>query len=234
MFDFLASPSILSIAVVWIGALCTLGIYSVLYRENKLFRFFEHLFIGLATGWTIFTTWNDVLRPRWWLPMVQKGQWWWAFALPAGLLFYLVYSRKHNWMSRLIFGVFFGAAAGQAFQGWAAKYFPLIRSAINNPLRPTPEAVSVPDAYSLTPYSFVLNNALFLAILVAVTTYFLFSFPQKSKTTQTVSRYGRYVLMFAFGAIFGSTIMARMALLIGRMYYLIHDWIQVTVLGRPG
>lgn len=231
MFSFLTSGPWVQVAVVWIGALCTLGIYSVLYRENKVFRFFEHLFIGLATGWTVFTAWNDVLRPRWWELMVVKGQWWWAFALPGGLLFYLVYSKRHNWMSRLIFGLFFGAAAGQAFQGIAAKYFPLVRSAINNPLRPTPEATAAPDSYALTPFSFVLNNALFLAILVCVTTYFVFSFEQK-KPAKAAARWGRYVLMFAFGAIFGSTIMARMSLLIGRMYYLVHDWIQVTILHR--
>jgi hypothetical protein len=33
--------------------------------------------------------------------------------------------------------------------------------------------------------------------------------------------------MFAFGAIFGSTIMTRMALLIDRVYFLLHDWLRV-------
>lgn len=215
--------------VVWLGALCTLGIYSILYRENRVFRFFEHLFIGLATGYTIYTTWNDVLRPRWWEPMASKGEWWWALAFPAGMLFYLVYSKKHVWMSRLMFGLFFGAAAGRAFQGWAALFFPLARSAVNVPLINTPEA-KAPDAYAFTPYSAGLNNLLFLVILVSVMTYFFFSFEQKSRPVQQVSKLGRNLLMVAFGAIFGSTIMARMSLLIGRMYFLLHDWVQVVIL----
>src|SRR6476469_2841443 len=140
VFSFLTNRDVVSLIVVWFGARCTLGIYSILYRENKVFRFFEHLYIGLATGYTIYITWNDTLKPRWWEPMVQKGQWWWAFALPAGLLFYMIYSRKHAWMSRLIFGVFFGIAAGTAFQGFAADLFPLIRSAVNIPLINPPEA----------------------------------------------------------------------------------------------
>jgi hypothetical protein len=45
-----------------------------------------------------------------------------------------------------------------------------------------------------------------------------------------VSKFGRYTLMVAFGALFGSTIMARMSLLIGRMYFLIHDFVQVQLL----
>jgi branched-subunit amino acid transport protein len=75
---------------------------------------------------------------------------------------------------------------------------------------------------------------LFLAILVSVMTYFFFSFEQKGKVSQGVSRFGRFILMFAFGAIFGSTIMARLSLLIGRVYYLIHDWIQVVMLHQHG
>jgi small-conductance mechanosensitive channel len=145
----------------------------------------------------------------------------------------MVYSKKHAWMSRLIFGLFFGAAAGQAFQGFAARYFPLIRSAVNVPLYNPPE-VNAPGAYALTPVSAVLNNVLFLVIVVSVMTYFFFSFEQKTKPVQAASRFGRYVLMFAFGAIFGSTIMARMSLLIGRVYFLIHDWIQVTILKQTG
>jgi hypothetical protein len=233
VFSFLTNPDVVKLIVVWFGALCTLGIYTILYRENKVFRFFEHLYIGLATGYTIYITWNDALKPRWWEPMVQKGQWWWAFALPAGLLFYMVYSKKHAWMSRLIFGLFFGAAAGQAFQGLAADLFPLIRSAVNVPMVNPPEA-HAPGAYWLSPVSAVLNNALFIVILLSVMTYFFFSFEQKNRAVQGVSRLGRYILMFAFGSIFGQTIMARLSLLIGRLYFLIHDWIRATILHQSG
>ena len=228
MFSFLADPTFVRIIYVWCAALCTLGIYSILYKENKVFRFLEHLFLGLATGYTVSQTWTTVLKPQWWEPMFNEGKWWWAFALPAGLLFYTVYSRKHSWMSRLIFGLFFGAAAGRAFQAFAATYFPLLKSAVNIPLVNPPE-IKAPGAYWLTSTSAVLNNLLFLAIVVSVMVYFFFSFEQKNAAVRSVSRFGRYILMFAFGAIFGSTIMARMSLLIGRIYFLIHDWIQVTM-----
>lgn len=233
MFSWLTDPQIVATLTTWLGALCTLGIYSVLYRENKVFRVFEHLFLGLATGYTIATTWNDILKPRWWKPMVDEGRWWFLFAVPASLLFYMVYSKRHNWMSRVIFGFFFGAAAGQSFQAFASLYFPQIQATVNVRFIDPPEA-QAPDAYALTPFSAALNNLLGLAILASVMTYFLFSFEQKGKVVPAVSRFGRYVLMFAFGSIFGSTIMARMSLLIGRMYFLIHDWVQVTILRQAG
>jgi hypothetical protein len=217
----------MSTLTVWFAAACTLGLYTILYKENRVFRFFEHLFIGLGSGYLIYLTWNDTLRPRWWEPMVQEGRWWWAMALPAGLLFYSVYSRKHAWLSRVIFGLFFGLTAGQAFQRFAAVQFPLIRSAADVPLVNPPEA-RAPDAYALTPISAVLNNALFLVIVVSVMSYFFFSFRSNARAVGAVSKLGRYILMFAFGAIFGSTITARMSLLIGRVYFLLHDWLHIA------
>ena len=31
-----------------LGVVATIGLYSVLYRENKFYRFWEHVFLGLA------------------------------------------------------------------------------------------------------------------------------------------------------------------------------------------
>jgi hypothetical protein len=228
MFSFLKNPDFITAGVLWLGAICNLGIYTILYRENRIFRFFEHLFIGVATGYTMYVAWNDVLKPEWWEPMTKDGQWWLAAFIPAGLLFYTIYSNKHAWMSRIIFGIFFGAAAGQTFQGYAAYYFPLARSIADVKLVNPPEATA-PGHYYMTPFSAVANNWLFIVIVVAVMTYFFFSFEQKNAVIKNTSRLGRYVLMFSFGAIFGSTIGARMNLLIGRLYFLIHDWILVGI-----
>ncbi len=224
------SETTTTLVVMWLGVACTLGIYSILYRENKVFRFFEHVYLGLAAGYTISTTWNDVLKPQWWEPMFKDGRWWLAAAFPVGMLFYMIYSRRNAWMSRLIFGLFFGAAAGQTFQAFAADYFPKVRLAASKALFDLPEATG-PGTYGLSPISAAVNNLLFVVILASVMTYFFFSFEQKGKVIPKVSKFGRYTLMIAFGALFGSTIMARMSLLIGRMYFLIHDFVQATLLG---
>ena len=36
-----------------IGGFFTLGIFSYLWRENRFYRFCEHLFIGIAAGWAL-------------------------------------------------------------------------------------------------------------------------------------------------------------------------------------
>ena len=56
--------------LVTISAILTLGLYSLLYRENKFYRFVEHTFVGLAAGFSMYQIVSEVLYPRWWLPMV--------------------------------------------------------------------------------------------------------------------------------------------------------------------
>lgn len=220
--------------ILWIGAICTLGLYSVLYKENRLYRLFEHLFLGLATGYMIANTWTDVIRPKWWVPMWEQGQWWLIFALVAGLFYYFIYSKKHNWLARLIIGFFMGAASGQAFQVFVNDTWPQIPGSFK-PLIPhgaVAAAAGHPKIAALT-FADALNNLIFMVVLACVMSYFFFSIEQKNPVVRGSARLGRWLMMFAFGAIFGATVMARMALLIDRMYFLLFEFGGV-VGGAPG
>ena len=211
--------------ILWIGALCTLGLYSVLYKENKIYRFFEHVFLGLATGYLIATTWTDVLLPKWWIPMWDKGQWPWIFTLIAGSLYYFIYSKKYNWMARLLIGFFLGVASGQQFQGFVNDAWPQVRTSFR-PIIPHDAIAKTADHPAVKALTTVdaLNNLIFILILLCVMSYFFFSFEQKHKALKGSAQAGRWLMMFTFGAIFGATIMARLALLIDRMDYLLNDF----------
>jgi hypothetical protein len=77
--------------------------------------------------------------------------------------------------------------------------------------------LSVPEA---------VNNAIFLFVLLTVMSYFFFSFDyEKHRRAAKAAQIGRWMLMLGFGAMFGATVMARMSLLIGRMWFLLHDWL---------
>jgi len=211
--------------MLWIGAFCTLGLYSVLYKENKIYRLFEHLFLGLATGYLIANTWTDVLLPKWWDPLWNEGKSYYIYALPLGLCFYFIYSKKNSWIARLIIGFFLGVGAGQTFQGFVGDTWPQIVTTFRPVIaraavpkigdHPALKAVSWPDA---------INNLVFLVVLLCVMSYFFFSFEQKHPVLKGSAKLGRWLMMFSFGAIFGSTIMARLALLIDRMDSLMNDF----------
>lgn len=202
--------------VVWLAALSTLAIFSILYRENAVYRFFEHVFIGLATGYGLYRLWNDVLLPNWWTPMVVEGRWAWIFALVVGSMFYTIYTPRYAWMSRLLMTTLMGMAAGIAFKGFATLYVPQLVASF----RPVVQAAP--------PY-ILFNNLLIVLTIITVMTYFFFSFEHKNRVVRGSATLGRWLLMIAFGAIFGSTVMARMALLTYRIWFLLHEWLGRTV-----
>ncbi len=203
--------------MLWAGAISTIAMYSILYGENRFYRLFEHIFIGLAAGYSIYITWSIIIRPRWIEPMYYEGQWYWIFALVAGSMFYFMYSKRYVWISRIIIGAFMGLAAGGIFREFFEIYFPQIRSS----MRPISEIIAA------TPGQTVLNSAealVFYVILFSSMLYFFFSFDFKGRVVKKAALYGRWFLMIGFGAMFGATVMGRMTLFIGRFNFLINDW----------
>lgn len=226
------------------GVLATIGLYSVLYRENRFYRFWEHLFLGLAAGWGLVVLWKEVLKSSWWDKMVGSapdaagtgaamGYWAYAFLLPLGLLGYYVFSRRHNWISRIPIGVILGLYSGQQFQAFQNFYVPQIDASLK-PLFPTADGFLKPPVAGLSKAetavvnsnvygSQALSNLIFVITLLSVIAYFLFSFDVRSKALRGFTNLGRWLLMIGFGAIFGSTVMMRFTLLIDRMYFV---WIE--------
>lgn len=195
---------------IWVGALCTFAIYTVLYKENKFYRLFEHIFIGLGAGYGVYVTWTNILYPKWWKPMVEGHQWWWVYAAVIGSMFYFMYSKKHAWISRVVFGLFMGFAAGGIFREFYETYFPQIGSSM--------KAFNGGAAH-------VASVIVFYVILFGAMSYFFFSFEHKHPAVTASAKAGRWFLMIGFGAMFGSTVMGRMTLFIGRLNFLLNQWI---------
>jgi hypothetical protein len=228
---------------VLVAAFCTLGVFTLLYRENVVSRLFEHLMIGLAMGYGVAVTWTNVLKPNWWDRMVgAEGapvNLWWLLALLPGLLWYFQMSKKRVWLSRLIICCFMGMAAGNTFKG----IFNLLLQ---------PEKGQIPDGFralytvheggvhpenvlcNFTGGAFHLgaeeaNNILFLVIVLCVLSYFFFTFSHvRNPVLRSSSRLGRLFLMVCFGAIFGGAVQGRMSLLIDRLGFLFRDWLHWT------
>lgn len=68
------------------------------------------------------------------------------------------------------------------------------------------------------------ENSVFVLTFVAVMYYFFFSFKRTTRAGAALAHSGRLMLMVCFGAFFGSTVMARMALLVERVSFLLIDW----------
>ncbi len=233
------------------GVVATIGLYSVLYRETKFYRLFEHIFLGLAAGWAMVALWTETLSAQWWDLMVgtpadgpnpaTQGHWLYAIMLPIGLMGYLVFSKKHNWMSRIPIGIILGLWSGQQIQVWWNRYGPNIAASMK-PLVPTTwDSLFVPSGPDVTGdrakevasqvfLSQAISNWIFVLTLLCVMSYFIFSVDFKGKFTGGMTKWGRWLLMVGFGAIFGSTVMTRFSLLIDRMYFIWIEWLRDGVI----
>jgi len=205
---------------VWVrclAALSTVSILSFLYGENRLYRLFEHIFIGAATGYLVFVVWRDSLQGDWWQPLAKQGKWYLIFAPLIASMYYTVYFPKYAWMSRLLIGTLFGLYAGQCFQNFAAQVFPQISSSFLPLWR-----------HGNMTWGQVFNNWVFMITLLAVMIYFFFSIRHERAGIRQSAILGRWLLMIAFGATFGSTVMARFSLFIARMQFLLVDWLHIA------
>jgi hypothetical protein len=217
------------------GGFCVLAIYSFLWRENRFYRFFEHLYIGVATGYGVVETVANFVWPDWLKPTLgydlqpwQPYEWWKLYMfIPAafGMLMYFMLSRKHNWIARLVIGTGLGIAGGMAFQGFFGGFFPTLvdsfRPLVAHSFDPASGAARLN-------WPLMFGNLLFLITLVCAMTYFFFSFEHNKPGIKQASALGRWLMMVTFGAFFGSTVMARMALLIDRLQFIIHDWYRAV------
>lgn len=87
-------------------------------------------------------------------------------------------------------------------------------------------ALELPRPSRKLVWSDYVSNWIFVGTVVAVMTYFFFSFRQSAKPVAAVSTAGRWMLMIAFGAFFGNTVMTRMSYLLDRLMFLIDDWLK--------
>jgi hypothetical protein len=53
-----------------------------------------------------------------------------------------------------------------------------------------------------------------------------------TRALETVARgwgyLGRWFILIAFGALFAGTAISRVSILVNRVYFLLHDWVQVV------
>ena len=213
---------------VFVGGVSTLAIFSFLYKENFVYRFFEHLFIGIATAYGIVYTVQSFIWPKIFQPLLgldrivfpdgtynepyNKLNLLFLLPMAFGSLYYFILSRRHNWLAQLVIGFSFGVSAGLTFKGLFVELLPQL----SDSFRP----LYVPGSIATT-----VNNWVFIFTLFTGMCYFFFTFRRRpGGFIERSSMAGRWMLMGCFGAFFGSTIMARMALLVERLEFLIHRW----------
>ena len=203
---------------LWVAAIFTIGIYSFLYKENPLYRLAEHLVVGVSTGYGIAITYTNVIQPRLVGPISNGEPGAWILIIPAllGLLYITRFFPNVAWLSRYPMAFLMGASMGVGF--------PLSMKA--QVLRQL-EASLIPLYETGMSWDIVFGNVVMVLGTLAALIYFFFSKPHKGPFFGTGSKIGIWVIMVGFGATFGFTVMGRISLLIGRIQFLLGDWLHI-------
>ena len=201
----------------WVAALLTLAIFSFLYKDNPFYKFAEHLFVGTSAGYYLALYYHNNVYPNLLEPVFRYHHYLTIVPLLLGLLFFTRFLPRvpylMRWPMAFLLGVGSGVAVPATFQ---ARIIKQIQGTIL-----TPDSAS-------TPATFV-NALIVLLGVLFVLTYFFFSREQKGFLKVT-SRIGIIFLMIGFGASFGYTVMARVSLLIGRIHFLLSEWLGILKL----
>jgi hypothetical protein len=193
---------------LWIAVFVTLMVFSFLYKENPLFRLAEYLFVGLSSGYG-FAAAVRVFANQALTPILVDQSYGFIIPLILGALFYMQFSKKYSNLYRLPLSLAIGYGLGVTVWSVMQAYFiTQVRAAIIPVF--TGDLVTTID-----------NIVLVLGTVLSLS-YFILYREQKGPWGG-ITRVGKYFILVTLGAVFGSTVLGRMALVIQRVQFLTGD-----------
>jgi len=154
---------------IMVGAGLTLAMYSFLYKDNPVFKFAEHLYIGVSVGYIIVITIYDTLMPNLFTPLFNPGpekspKYILIIPFALGVLMFSRFVPKYAWLFRWSIAFIVGFGAGVAIPN-------IIKA--NILVQAQSSMVSVTDGWSTT------CAIIALVGVVTVLLYFFFSLEHK-------------------------------------------------------
>ena len=197
---------------VWTAVFFTLGIYSILYRENPWFRIAESIYLGVAVGYGVGQDFKYI-RDQW------GGQWssnagymlLFAIVMMLGIFWYARFNKEtfylYRWPLALVVGTGIGAALKTVI---FSQFLAQITSQANTPFFVAGDMVTT------------INNILIQIMVPSVLLYFWFTGEfRESAPMKVVEKMARYTMMAGFGSAYGYTVLTRYSLFIGRAQFLL-------------
>ncbi len=199
---------ILAVIGVWVAVFITLMVLSFLYKENPFFRLMEYVFVGLSTGYAFAASLrlfiNQALSP-----IFIDGSYDFIVPLILGALFYAQFSKKYSSLYRLPLSLAIGYGLGITIWSVMQTYFLRQLTATMIPL------------YTGTLLTSFDNIVLIVGTILSLS-YFILHREQKG-TWGALTKVGKYFVLATLGAVFGSTVLGRMAIIIQRIQFLAGD-----------
>ena len=193
--------------VIWVSSIVTIIAFSYLFKENELYKAVEHLYVGVAAGYTLVMGYNNIVS-KVWTPLTRDKNF--LVLIPAilGLMLYVPYvSKQYSWVKRIPIAAIVGIGMALTARTQIMQQFVGQIKATVGPVKN-------------------INSLIILLGTVGTLCYFLFTL-RPSLPVKTGSEIGKWTIMVTLGAAFGAGIMGRISLLIDRMFLIFRDWIPL-------
>ena len=188
-----------------LAMLLTVAIFSYVYGETPLFRFAEHIFVGVATGHGMVVAYKYIVDNA--VTPFINGNISTLIGLIFGVVMLFNVSKETAWISRWSIGIMTGAILGLGVKA-------LVSVNLVN------QIVGTISPFVGKGIGLETLNAL-LILIGTITSLMYFTFTYKNKGLEYLSRIGRIFLMITLGGYFGNTTLSRLTLLSGRIVFLL-------------
>jgi len=213
------------------GAFLTFCIFSFLYKDNPLYKFAEHLMVGVSAGYFVILLWHNGLVPNlfsflddghFYFLWLDARRWWYIVPAILGIMMWTRFSKKWSWISRWPIAIYIGIGTGITI--------PLVmRTNINLQLYAMiRKAIDWGNFFGHGYLDAAAGYSQLLIFVGAIAGLFYFFFSKEHKGAfNGIAKFGIGILMIGFGASFGYTVMGRISLFVQRIQS-IGEWTSTS------
>ncbi len=197
-----------------VAGILTIAILSFLYGDNPVYKMAETLLVGVSMGYVLVITWTNTLMAVLFKPLFVESQFWLVIPLIFGLFMFGRFHKSTSFLSRYSMAVLIGSGAGVAIPAMLGA----------RTLRQMTATVEMVQGDS---FMMIFSGLVVVVGLFTTLSYFYFSREHEGIMGRS-AKVGTYFLMIFFGTTFGYTVMSRVSTFIGRMDFLLSDFLHLT------
>jgi hypothetical protein len=203
---------------VWISALLVLAVFSVLYKENVVYRIAESVFIGVSTGYFFCLWYFSIIKPA--VEDLFAGQWHLIFPIVTGILILILRNGKMSEILKIpasfLAAIFVSVTMVIYFRAYildmvSASIMPLVVFAEDGTIR----------------WDMTINAMVSITGTVSVLIFFVARKYPDAKMIRGYAEVGRFYILVAIGTSLGYTLFSRILIFAGRFDFLISQWLGI-------
>lgn len=199
---------------IWLSGLLTLAVWSILYKETKLFRWAQYTYIGIVVSHSVVTS-VSTLQDRF-SPLVTKGDYWLLISLTLGAMSLFIAWRKYSWIASFPIAIMVGVGTGLSI--YTLVKTDLLRSIIAT-LGEATKILGVPPATALA-------NIARVSITILSMFYFLFTIRLKGPAGR-LTTIAKYLLLMIFGFTIGNTLTSYNTYFVTSLKRVVVEWLGI-------